>query len=71
MRGVALYVYGGVLTVSDVVLRLPERSLEIMRRAKDSSGDLGTVGKRRAVGTLRGGKLFMCMAGYSRFQVCL
>ena len=45
-----LYVYGGVLTVS-VVLRLPERSLEIMRKAKDSSGELGTVGKRRAGGT--------------------
>ena len=43
---------GRVLSVSDVVLRLPERSLEIMRKVKDLSGELGTVGKRRAGGTL-------------------
>ena len=52
LRGVALYAYGGVLKVSDVVLRLPQRRVEIMRRVKDLSGELGTVGKRRAGGTL-------------------
>ena len=51
MRRVALYVYGGVLTGADVVLRLPQRSLEIMTRAKDLSGKLDIVGKRRTVGT--------------------
>ena len=44
--------YGGVLTFSDVVLRQRERHLEIMRKAKDLSGEFGTVGKRIAGGTL-------------------
>ena len=48
----ALYAYGGVLKVSDVVLRLPQRRVEIMTKLKDLSGELGTVGKRTAGGTL-------------------
>ena len=69
MRGVLFYAYGGVLTVSDVVLRLPERSLEIMRKVKVLSGELGTVGKRRVGGTFLREWLFMCTAGSSRFQM--
>ena len=32
------------------MLRLPGRSLEIMRKTKDLSGEFGTVGKGRAGG---------------------
>ena len=63
MRAVALYVFGGVLTVSGVVLRLPERSPEIMRKAEDLSGEFGTVWNRRVGWTRSGEWLFMCMAG--------
>ena len=44
--------YGGVLTASGDVLRLPEGNVEIMRKVKDLGGELGTVGKRRPDGAL-------------------
>ena len=54
-------------SLSGVVLRIPERSLEIMRKAKDLGGAVGTVGKRRAGGTFLDELPFMCSAGSSRF----
>ena len=66
--GPLLYVYGGVLTVSGVVLRLAERSLEITRRVKDLAGELG---REERVGLFDGSGSSCVRWGSHGFRCCV